>query len=77
MVKGPALSKTENLYFLAFVQTKLMQPNLMSCKAPFRSNLKKKNIGPVVFCKLLLNGASDDTKIDCIRLVGRELKNIN
>ena len=33
--------------------------------------------GPVVFCKLLLNGASDDTNIDCIRLVGRELKNIN
>ena len=25
--------------------------------------------GPVVFCKLLLNGASHDTKNGCIRLV--------
>ena len=46
-LKGPAQSKNENLYFLAPAQTKLMQQILVSCEAPFRSNLKKKNIGPV------------------------------
>ena len=64
-----------------------MQPIiLVSCEAPFRSNLTKKNhtlvsgghTGPVrvmthwtrvFFCKLLLNGASHDTKIGCISLV--------
>ena len=45
-VKGPAHSKNENLYFLAPAQTKRMQPILVSCEAPFRSNLQK-NTGPV------------------------------
>ena len=31
-LKGPAHSKNENLYFLAPVQTKRMQPILLSCK---------------------------------------------
>ena len=33
--------------------------------------------GPVFFCKLLLNGASYDTKIVCIRLVWAGAKKIN
>ena len=40
-LKGPAHSKKENLYFLASAQTKRMQPILVSCKAPLRSNLQK------------------------------------
>ena len=61
-LKGPPHSKNENLYALAPAQTKRMQPI-----APFWSNLQK-NTGPI-FCKLLLNGASHDTMIGCIRLV--------
>ena len=45
-LQSPAHSKNENLYFLATAQTKPMQPILVSCKAPFRSNLQKP-IGPV------------------------------
>ena len=33
--------------------------------------------GPVFFCKLLLNGATHDTKIDCIRLVWAGAKKYN
>ena len=87
-LKGPAHSKNENIHFLAPAQTKRMQPILVSWEAPFRSNLQK-TTGPVrvmtlagptwpplghFFCKLLLNGASHDTKIGGIILVGRELK---
>ena len=39
-------SKNENSYFSASAQTKRMQPILVSCVAPFRSNLQK-NTGPV------------------------------
>ena len=46
LVKGPEYSKNENLYFLAPAQTKQMQPILVSCEAPFRSNLHK-IAGPV------------------------------
>ena len=46
-VKGPAHSKNENLYFLVPAQTQQMQPILVSCEAPFWSNLQKKNIGLV------------------------------
>ena len=61
-----------------------MQPILVSCEAPFRSNLQKKwsiwgHTGPVrvmtltgpvfFFCKLLQNGALHDTKIGFISLV--------
>ena len=42
-LKGPVHSKSENLYLLAPAQTKLMQPILASCEAPFRSNLQKKH----------------------------------
>ena len=48
-----------------------MQPILVSCEAPFKSNLQK-NIGPVRVMTptgpffLLLNGASHDTEIGCI-----------
>ena len=56
VVKGPVHKKNENLYFLAPAQTKLMQPILVPYEAPLRSNLQKKNIGPLVFRKLLLNG---------------------
>ena len=50
-------------YFLAPAQTKLMQPILMLCEAPFWSNLQKKNIGPVVFFYAYCpnGGASHDT----------------
>ena len=77
-IKGPAHGKNENLYFLAPAQTKPMKPILMSCEAPFKGQFAK-NIGQVVFCKLLQNGALHDIKIGCIRLVwaGRELRNIN
>ena len=33
--------------------------------------------GPEVYCKVPLNGALHDTKIDCIRLVWEGVKNIN
>ena len=46
LFKEPTHSKNENLYFLAPAQTKRMQPILVSCEAPFRSNLKK-TTGPV------------------------------
>ena len=65
-LKGPAHSKNENLYYLALAQTKRMQPILVSCEAPFRSNLQKNHWNSVL---LLPNGASADTKIGCIRLV--------
>ena len=47
-----AHSKNENLYFLAPAQTKRMQPILVSCEAPFRSNLQKKPTGPVAIMTL-------------------------
>ena len=61
-----------------------MQPTLVSCEAPFRRNLQKKTLvkwghtgsvrvmtltGLVFYYKFLLNGASHDTKIGCIRFV--------
>ena len=45
--KMPAHSKNEILYYLAPAQRNCMQPILVSCEAPFRSNLQKKNTGPV------------------------------
>ena len=45
-IKGSAHSKNENLYFLAPAQTKRMQPILLTCEAPFKSNLQI-NTGPV------------------------------
>ena len=39
-LKGPLHSKNENLYCFAPAQTKLMQPTLVACEAPCRSNLK-------------------------------------
>jgi len=41
-LKGPAHRKNENLYFSAPAQTKRLQPILVSCEAPLRSNLQKK-----------------------------------
>ena len=46
VIKGPAHSRNENLYFLDPAQTKRMQPILVSCEAQFRSSLQK-NTGPV------------------------------
>ena len=43
-LKGPAHSQNEDLHFLAPAQTKRMQPILVSCEAPFRSNLQKKKL---------------------------------
>ena len=40
-LKGPVHSKKEN--FLAPAQTNRMQPILVPCEAPFRSNLRKKH----------------------------------
>ena len=40
ILKGPAHRKNENLHFTAPAQTKLMQPFLVPCEAPFRSNLQ-------------------------------------
>ena len=60
-IKGPAHCKNENLYFLA----------------PAKTKFAKKQWTSRFFCKLLLDGASHETKIGCISLVGRELKNIN
>ena len=42
-LKGPANRKNENLYFSAPAQTKRLQPILVSCEAPLRSNLRKKH----------------------------------
>ena len=47
-----------------------MQQILVSCEEPFRSHLQKNEpVQLLLFLKLLLNGASHDTKIGCIRLV--------
>ena len=46
LLKGPAHSKNENLYFLVPAQTKRMQPIFVSCEAPFRRNLQK-TTGPL------------------------------
>ena len=46
-----------------------MQPILVSCEAPIRSNLQKSTGLMVFFCKLLQNGALHDTKIGFISLV--------
>ena len=43
-VKGSAHSKNENLYFVSSRPN--LQPILVSCEAPFRSNLHE-NTGPV------------------------------
>ena len=44
-LQGPARCIHENLYFLAPAQTKRMQPILVSCEAPFRSNLQNNSEG--------------------------------
>ena len=59
ILKGPAHSKNDFFYFLAPAQTKRMQPILEQFA---------KKTGPF-FCKLLLNGASHDTKIGYISSV--------
>ena len=46
ILRNPRHSKNENLYFFAPAQRNWMQPILVSCEAPFRSNLQK-NTGPV------------------------------
>ena len=83
-LKGPAHRKNEDLYFLAPAQTKLMQPISMSCQAPFRSNLQKKNIGSVGVILVQwgswsywTSSGSHDTKIGCIRLVWAGAKKYN
>ena len=53
-LKGPAHSKNENLYYLALAQTKRMQPILVSCEEPFRSNLQKKKPLELINIKFLL-----------------------
>ena len=68
LLKGPAHSKNENGYFSVLAQTKRMQPILVSCEAPFRSNLQNRLV-QCFFCKLLLKGASHDSKIGDISLV--------
>ena len=58
-LKVLAPSKNENLYLLASAQRNWMQPILVSCEASLEQ----------IFCKLLLNGASNDTKIGCIKIL--------
>ena len=58
MLKGPAHRKNSNLYFLSPAQTKRMQPILVSCEAPFWSNLQK-NSGPVGVMSMTLTANTE------------------